>query len=171
MLWNGLLPRMIERVRAEFPGIEIHVEERALTSQWTGLTDCSLDIGIGTAPPPVYTRLAAEMQALDVYDAVGVAPHHPLANRTSLRLAELTDETFVHRDDEGLGEPFRLLRTEFVRRGFKPRRETKADSLEAMMVQLRAGTGWSMIPRSVRRRRLRRTGPGPWCCPPAVGSG
>jgi DNA-binding transcriptional LysR family regulator len=95
------------------------------------------------------------MQALDVYDAVGVAPHHPLANRTSLRLAELTDETFVHRDDEGLGEPFRLLRTEFVRRGFKPRRETKADSLEAMMVQLRAGTGWSMIPRSVRRHVAR----------------
>ncbi|HEV8497858.1 MAG TPA: LysR family transcriptional regulator [Gemmatimonadaceae bacterium] len=151
MLWNGLLPRMIERARTEFPGIEIHVEERALASQWSGLTDCSLDIGIGTAPPPTYTRLASEMQALDVYDAIGVAPSHPLAARTSITLAELSDETFVHRDDEGLGEPFRLLRTEFVRRGFKPRRETKADSLEAMMVQLRAGTGWSMIPRSVRR--------------------
>ena len=50
-LWNGLLARLIGRVRGQYPGLEIIVEERSLHAQWSALADCHIDIGFGTAPP------------------------------------------------------------------------------------------------------------------------
>ncbi|MGH7677996.1 MAG: LysR family transcriptional regulator [Gemmatimonadaceae bacterium] len=147
LVWNGLVARVIERVRREFPGIEIAVEEQSFHAQWNALSDCTTDLGLGSPPPRDYTQLSHETHALDVMDSAAFSRQHRFATRDTITLEELADEIFIHRDGV---DSFRLVRAEFARRGFKPRTERSVETLDSLLVLVCAGTGWTIIPRSVR---------------------
>ena len=147
LLWNGLVARAVERVRNEFPGIDLAVEEQSLHQQWSALVACTTDIGLGGAPPADYPQLSFETHALDVLDSAVVSKRHRLAARETLTLEDLENEPFIHRDGE---ESLRMVRAEFVRRGFRPRSEQRAESLDSILLLVRAGAGWTIVPRSIR---------------------
>src|SRR5690349_12498678 len=67
-LWNGMLGRLLEHVRSEYPGIEVMVDERGLRSQWDALADAKVDIAFGTAPPSEYAQFVVETHSLDLID-------------------------------------------------------------------------------------------------------
>jgi DNA-binding transcriptional LysR family regulator len=148
LIWNGLIARVIERARKEFPGIEIAVEEQSLHTQWRALTACTTDLGLGAQPPREYPQLSSETHALDVFDSIAVARDHAFAGRASIRLEELEREMFIRR--EGI-DSFRLVRSEFARRGFNPKAEYSAESFDSILVLVSAGAGWTIIPRSIRQ--------------------
>ena len=149
-IWNGLLGRLVEHVRAEYPGIEIVVDERSLRSQWDALATCDIDIAFGTAPPTEYMQFVAETHSLDIFDAIAVARTHPLAKRASVSLADLESHTWVRLAPTAADEPTRILQSVLTTRNFSPSASRHAANDDALRMLVRAGSGWAALPRSLR---------------------
>ena len=149
-LWNGLLARLVEQVRAEYPGIEIIVDERSLRAQWEALASCAVDIAFGTAPPSEYMQFVVETHSLDIVDGIAVAASHPLASRDSVTLKQLEEHTWVRHAPSVADEPTRILQSVLVSRDFTPHASRYAANDDALRMLVRAGAGWSALPRSLR---------------------
>ncbi len=86
-----LLPAILARYRAQYPGIEIHIDEGPdrLVLQW--LQDRRIDVGFVVLPEPRFDTCALlEDQMVAVLPA-----HHALAGKPALTLAELCGDPFV----------------------------------------------------------------------------
>lgn len=149
-LWNGLFGRLVEQVRDEYSGIEILVEELSLRAQWDALANAEVDVAFGTAPPSEYLQFVVETHSLDVIDAVAVSMDHPLADRTSVSLKDLRSETWVRHAPNVTDEPTRILQSVFSAQGFVPAATRQAANDDALRMLVRAGAGWSALPRSLR---------------------
>jgi DNA-binding transcriptional LysR family regulator len=149
-LWNGLLGRLVEQIRAEYPGIDIIIDERSLRSQWDALANCDIDIAFGTAPPTEYMQFVVETHSLDIIDAIAVAKTHPLAERTQVALADLEPHTWLRHSPMAADEPTRILQSVLTSREFAPRSSRHAANDDALRMLVRAGAGWSALPRSLR---------------------
>jgi DNA-binding transcriptional LysR family regulator len=149
-MWNGLLARLVEQVRTEYPGIEIVVDERALPAQWEALAACEIDIAFGTAPPAEYGGFVVESHTLDVIDAVVVSRTHPLASRASVTLADLERYAWIRHAPSVRDEPTRILQSLFLARRFTPTTTRHALNDDALRMMVRAGAGWSALPHSLR---------------------
>ena len=149
-LWNGLLGRIMEQARADFPGIEVVVEEFSGETQWTALENAEVDIGLGAALPAESMRLSGATHSLDVLDSIVVARTHPLASRESVTLDDLESETYIRYEPAIDGEATCNLRADFARRGFAPIAERAATNADSLRMLVRAGVGWSTLPRSMR---------------------
>lgn len=149
-LWNGLMGRLLEAVRAEFPAIEILIDERSLRTQWDALATAEIDIAFGTAPPAEYVQFAVETHSLDIIDSVVLAKEHPLATRASLNLADLRAETWVRLAPSVADEPTRIVQSVFTSSGFVPKASRHAANDDALRMLVRSSAGWSVLPRSLR---------------------
>ncbi|WP_233163959.1 LysR family transcriptional regulator [Chromobacterium sp. ASV23] len=86
-----LLPAILAHYRAQYPGIEIHIDEGPdrLVLQW--LQDRRIDVGFVVLPEPRFDTCALlEDQMVAVLPA-----HHALAGKSALTLAELCGDPFV----------------------------------------------------------------------------
>ena len=59
-LWNGLMARIIEQAREDYPGIDVVVEECTTYNQWQALVDAKVDIAFGSAPATEFMQCAVE---------------------------------------------------------------------------------------------------------------
>jgi DNA-binding transcriptional LysR family regulator len=149
-LSNGLVARIIQQVRAEYPGIELVIDDRELRPQWDALTECEVDIGIGTAPPDSHLHLAVETHSLDTLDSIIVGASHALATRTELELEDLRGESFIHYAPDIQCEPARVVEAELQARGFVPATIRRASTEDGVRMLVRSGAGWALIPGSIR---------------------
>jgi DNA-binding transcriptional LysR family regulator len=90
---GGFLPKVIDRLRSEYPRIAIHV---APVSQWTeqlhALRERTIDLQIGRLmQPAVEDDLQSDTLFFDGAHVVA-APQHPMARRRKIELADLIDE-------------------------------------------------------------------------------
>ena len=86
-----LLPPVLEKYRAAFPGIEIHVDEGPdnEVAQW--LADCRVDVGFVTLPNERFDTFFLMQDQL-----VALLPTtHPLAGKRSVTLADLCASPFA----------------------------------------------------------------------------
>jgi DNA-binding transcriptional LysR family regulator len=149
-LWNGLLGRIVEQTRSDYPGIEVVVEEFAGENQWTALENAEIDIGLGAALPAENPRLSGATHSLDALDTIVVARTHSLASRESATLEDLEAETYVRYEPAVEGEATRNLQALLARRGFAPAGQRSATNADSLRMLVRAGVGWSVLPRSMR---------------------
>src|SRR4051812_10442040 len=63
-LWNGLLARIVEQARADYPGIDVAIQEFSAENQWQALGDAEVDIAFGTAPPVESMQFSVETHSL-----------------------------------------------------------------------------------------------------------
>lgn len=149
-LWNGLLGRVVEQARADYPGIELVVQEYSGEMQWKALENAEIDIGLGAALTAENMRLASATHSVDLLDSIVVARTHPLALRESVTLADLEGETYIRYEPAVEGETTRNLQAALERRGFSPAAERVATNADSLRMLVRAGVGWSALPRSMR---------------------
>jgi len=149
-LWNGMLGRLLEHVRSEYPGIEIFVDERSLRGQWEALANAQIDIAFGTAPPGDYAQFVVETHSLDLIDAVAVSRRHPLASRDSVSLNDLRTETWIRHAPSVADEPTRIFQSVLSNSGFVPQSTRQAANDDALRMLVRSGAGWCALPRSLR---------------------
>jgi DNA-binding transcriptional LysR family regulator len=149
-LWNGLLGRIVEQARLDFPEIEMVVEEFASGDQWTALENAEVDIGFGAAPPAENARLVGATHSRDVLDTVIVARTHPLAGRASVTLQDMAGETYIRYEPAVEAEATRSLQAFLARSSFTPAAQRSASNVDALRMLVRAGAGWSVLPRSMR---------------------
>jgi DNA-binding transcriptional LysR family regulator len=149
-LWNGLLGRIVEQTGSDFPGIEVVVQEFAGENQWTALENAQIDIGLGAALPAENPRLSGATHSLDALDTIVVARTHPLASLESVTLEDLEAETYIRYEPAIEGEATRNLQALLARRGFAPAGQRSANNADSLRMLVRAGVGWSALPRSMR---------------------
>jgi DNA-binding transcriptional LysR family regulator len=149
-LWNGLLGRVVEQARIDYPGIEVIVQEFSGEMQWTALENAEIDIGLGAALSTDNMRFACATHSVDVMDSIVVARTHPLSTRDSVTLDELQDETYIRYEPPIETECTRQVAAFLARRGFAPIAERTATNADSLRMLVRAGVGFSVLPRSMR---------------------
>jgi DNA-binding transcriptional LysR family regulator len=143
-----LVARLIEQLRAEYPGIEVVVDNQSHQALWDAINAAQVDIGLGTMPPTTDLQLAVETVARDALDTAVLPSGHRLAKKKQVKLEDLRDETFIGLGPSIGSEPSELLRKEFAARDFKPAAIRDAANRDGISILIRAGAGWTTIPRS-----------------------
>ena len=93
--YTSILPDLLVAYRRRYPAVELQLKEMFTTDQLVAIAAGRLDVGLvryvgGALPSGVSVReLGADPLCLVVNAA------HPLANRESVRFAELADEGFI----------------------------------------------------------------------------
>lgn len=146
-LGSGLIGRIVERARSEYPAVQIGIMEGALDRQMQALLNHEADIGIGIPAPPEYSSLLSETVDVDVFDSVAISNAHPLAQHARLRLSDLAYETFIGYRSEVAGELTRALRAEFARKHFTPAAILEYDDVFSVSTAVEAGQGWTLLHR------------------------
>lgn len=144
-LATGLIGRIVQRVRLEYPGIELRITEGSLDGQMQALQLRDADIGIGIPAPAAYTDLVSETVDVDVFDSIAIAASHPLANRKRVKLSDLAGETYLTFSSEVAREFAKRVHTEFARRGFTPAAVREYDHVFSVIAAVDAAQGWVLF--------------------------
>ncbi len=145
-LTSGLIARIVTRLHAECPGIDLAVIEASTVRQWKSLQLLDADIGLGIPAPAEYSELVAETFSQDIFDAILVADTHPLAVHQSVALADLKPYTMLTWSASVAPEFNRQLRTEFKRIGFKISQVRAFEQASGVLTMVSAGQGWAFFP-------------------------
>jgi DNA-binding transcriptional LysR family regulator len=92
-------------------------------------------------------QLVAETFARDAIDTAVLPLGHRLARKRQIRLEELREETYIGLGPSVGSEPSALLRKEFEARDFRPAAIRDAANRDSITILIRAGAGWTAIPR------------------------
>ena len=151
---SGFTGRLLSYLATLDPGIEIVVKEGQIGEQWTCLRKGYVDLAIASAPADAAEDLHIETLLEDQVNLALLPPNHPLAARSSVKLDELANETFLtyywksdHSFEAKLHDAFRRAR-------FTPRKVLKLESTESLIARVSAGMGWS-IHRHALKGRIR----------------
>src|SRR6185503_9156425 len=146
-IWSGFVAELVTHIRSELPQVDLVVEESAGRDQWRALRAHTADIGLGIEPPADYTELSSEAQWVDLIDRVGVGIYHPFARRSVVDLEDLSAERFIWLQED-LDYVREALEQEFSRRHVDPPSMHLAETVADVGALVRAGQGWTLLPRS-----------------------
>jgi LysR family transcriptional activator of glutamate synthase operon len=138
-----LLPPVLARYRRKYPEIEILVTtattEVLLQSTLNGEIDLAIVMSPSDALAEVETIALMEEELVFVFP-----PRHPLAQKTTLRAADLQDLPFI---SHLRGTAMRTVQEQyFDEMGAHPRTVMEMESMEAIKSLIRAGMGSSLLP-------------------------
>jgi LysR family transcriptional activator of glutamate synthase operon len=144
-----LLPGVLAAFRALHPHVGFTLHEGSRSELEERVRHGELDLAI-TSPLPELGKDLTGMQLLRDELVAALPPHHRLARRDEVELAQLADEEFIF-----LGESFGELRT-ITRRaceaaGFEPRVTFEAEGLATMRGLVGAGLGVALLPQLASR--------------------
>ena len=144
-----VLPQMANAVRKAHPGIELELQSQ--TYVYTALElvrDGSLDLAFARLPIP-HAELA--WRVVEVEELICALPEsHPLADRDSIRLAELRDEDFVSLPDDQGSILQSTMYSLCVTAGFRPRVAQVAPDSSTVLALVAAGAGVTITLSSVK---------------------
>jgi DNA-binding transcriptional LysR family regulator len=138
-----LLPTLVQRARAELPGLKLSVHGEMLTPQMAAdLEEGRLDVAV-LRPPVVSPEIALAPLEHDLLVAALPAAS-PYAQRAQLDLADLAEEAFVgYPADSVVTRTFReACRAE----GFTPRVVQEAAETSTLLSLVAAGMGIALVP-------------------------
>jgi DNA-binding transcriptional LysR family regulator len=149
---SGLAARLVSRIKERYPEIELTVTESGGHQQWVALKRGEADVGLGVAPPAAYVTLRSEPQYSDVVDVALVAPDDPLARQSDVALADLPGSFLALEDmsTEIDDVKRRIVAALGDLRGRGALDVEEAVGVDDLMARVRAGTGWTFVPRLVR---------------------
>lgn len=148
-----LLPTLARVLHEDMPGIELDLKGEMLTPrQVTALGDGTIDVGF--LRPPVNDP-GLEVRVLRREPLIAALPEsHPLADRPSVRLADLKAETFIsypsHRRSVVHDAVFAACR----RAGFQPTEVQEVAETSTLVAFVAAGLGVALVPASVQHLHI-----------------
>jgi DNA-binding transcriptional LysR family regulator len=136
-----IVPHMLTRFQAEYPGVSIHLRDGNRREINTALVKGDIDIAIMGKPPQV-----AEIDAhrFAPHPSVMIAaPTHPLVGAEKIPLRALANERFIVRED---GSGTRALMDRFFQAAdFTPEIVMSSSSNETIKQAIMAGMGLALI--------------------------
>lgn len=136
---TGVLPQLIQGFTAAYPGVRITTRHAVTWLQIEGLKDGGIDLGFLTGP--VDRQLFHTLPVQSNRCAAIAHKQHWLAERDSVRLAELADEPFVMGNEEDWQHFHSYIYGECSRVGFRPRVVQRAFNSVALFGLIAAGMG------------------------------
>jgi DNA-binding transcriptional LysR family regulator len=148
----SLVPRVVQRLAALHPEIDIELRERSTSDQVRALAAGVTDLGL--APLPVADP-GLDVEVLAREPTVAAVPvAHPLARSRRLTLRRLAEHPFVLFPREQAPGYHDLLMTAVTSAGTPPRVIQQAAETQTIMGLVAAGTGVSLVPASVQQLAL-----------------
>ncbi|GAA4892961.1 DNA-binding transcriptional LysR family regulator [Stackebrandtia albiflava] len=145
-----VLPRVLRDHRTAYPGVTLDIREMTTADQLTALTEHRIDVGVMREPPDVMTGL--RFTTLWDEPLVAILPKgHPLAERRTVRTADLAGSPFVllpRTAGPGLYDRIAGLCTDA---GFQPRIAQSAVEWLTVCGLVEIGVGVSIGPACIRR--------------------
>jgi DNA-binding transcriptional LysR family regulator len=147
----NVMPPILRRFRKDYPDVDLMLYELSTTQQVAALHERRIDIGF-VRPPFSASDLALEVIARE--PLVTILPFdHPLAERPSLRLAELTGEPFIlFPNSYGPGLHARIVAA-CHQAGFNPRVVQEAIGQPTIVSLVSVGIGVSILPAAIQHLR------------------
>jgi DNA-binding transcriptional LysR family regulator len=145
-LASGFVARVLARIAAEYPNIEMRVVEGTLIRQFRILQLGEADIGIGVTATRDFPELASETLHISIFDMAAFANSHPFAKRESVSIHELAGETFIAWGGEIAVELRRMIEREFKRIHFVPAKQRAFEQPFAIASAVAANQGWTLVP-------------------------
>lgn len=144
---SSLLPLALSRFQSEHPNIDLTVRSLRLQALIATLT--SREISMSLLWEYAWSKLELPQMNLrflmDDPSLLVVAETHRLANRKSVRMSELLDETWVIRAE---GHPmFEVIVKASNTVGFSPRIAYEANDYQEVQAMVAIGVGISLVPR------------------------
>lgn len=138
-----LLPRALAKFNQHYTGIELRLFEAGIQTLLDLLESGMADMAISTLPVDDPSLTVEPLFTEDLVAVVG--PQHPLANRTSIALNDLSDEPWVLSPDN---YELRESTLEACQRaGFVPRVVLDGGEMDTLLRVVVAGMGVMLVPR------------------------
>ena len=154
--FHPALPQALLRYGQIAPNVRLKLSEMYTEPQFAALLAGEIDIGF-VRNEPAHAQDARDLR-LSVIDRepllLALPTGHPLANRNSVRLAEVAGDAFV-------SQPRKLAATLYDRlvklataAGFQPTIVQHAQQINGLLALVAAGLGLALVPASMRAVRL-----------------
>lgn len=142
-LASYILPTAIYYFRKQYPDVKFELNQNSYSELIEAVIKGDINIAILGPIPAEKEKIKSSV--LFTEDIVALLPsNHPLANRSSIKLTELRDESFV------LFPEGYILRKEImegcIQRGFRPKVSFEGKDLDAIKGLVSAGLGVTLIP-------------------------
>lgn len=147
--FNPAMRGIVGRFRRRWPGVALSFAEMSTTDQFAGLLEDKIDIGFARpgpgAVPDGVTVLTVSRESL-----VAVLPaDHPLADRSSLSVAELAGQSFImHPRERGPGLHDTIMAL-CAAAGFQPSVDIEVHQLPTIVSLAATGLGISIVPEAL----------------------
>ena len=143
------LPQLINQFRRNYPNIDVNLVQFTSAPLQEALEHGSLDIGF-TRPFEVPHPAGLVWRYVYIEPLTVVMRYdHPLAPQTKLNFAAIAREPFVMLSREEATYSFDLMMQVCANRKFIPTIVKQTRGMEAVLLEIEAGTGISIVPRSV----------------------
>lgn len=146
----ALMPQIIRRFRAQYPRVDLVIEESTTTELLRRIEDHSLDVAL--VRYPVLTPTAAQLTVLQMDQLLlAVSSDSPLAQRSEIGLAELIDQPFIAYSRTLVPTMHVLTMQVFQDAGVQPRIAQEAVQVQTILGLVESGLGVAMVPAVVSR--------------------
>ena len=154
--FHPALPRVLLRHGQVAPNVRVELSELYTEPQFEALLDGQIDVGfVRDEPVRAVDARALRMTVLDREPLLLALPSgHPLAGRSSLRLAEVANESFVTQPREVAATLHDRLIKLANKAGFQPQIRQQAQQVNGMLAMVAAGLGLALVPATMRVVRL-----------------
>lgn len=148
-----LLPTLARILDEELPDLQLDLRGELLTPmQVAALREHTLDIGF--LRPPVRDP-GLDVRVLRKEPLIAVLPAaHPLAAKTSVRLAELAHDRFITYPSQHRSVVYEAVLDACEHAGFIPTRTLEVTETSTLVVFVAAGVGVALVPASVQHLRV-----------------
>jgi LysR family transcriptional activator of glutamate synthase operon len=137
-----LLPSALAAFNTRYPGIELRLREAGIATLLEQLAAGLADLAVVALPVDDPDLTVAPLFSEEL--VLAVAPQHPLAHRSSVRLSDMANEAFV------LSPPnYELRETTLVacrQAGFAPRVVLDGGEMDTLLRFVAAGLGVALVP-------------------------
>ena len=141
---DELLPPALEQFSRAYPYVEISLSYHSFNTLASMLYDGGLDLAL-TLYFDIQAREKLRFRVLEGgRDHIALLRRHPLAQRESVRLAELKDETFIMVDYHDSAVSPKLILDACGAQGFTPRVRF-SPSIQTSMLWVQAGLGLAVL--------------------------
>ena len=141
---SGPLQPLLREFGARHPRVELSLESLDRHSQLAALEDRMIDVGLMAEPVPEDRFLCQRFVAAPF--VVALPRQHPLANRSSLRIADIEHEPFVMFPAASRSRTHEMIVAACIAAGFMPYIAEEADRTHTCLALVDAGVGVTLLP-------------------------
>jgi DNA-binding transcriptional LysR family regulator len=150
---SGFLPEVLKAFGTEFPGVEVSFVEMTPVEQLAALAKGEIHIGFAYGRGATEVPGISSMLLVTSVFGVSVSKLHPMASRSSARLADVRQGTFLSVGDDNTSTHRREIVRIFEEEGVKPRAVRQIQTFESLLTMVSADQGLTLLPEVLDLRR------------------
>lgn len=141
-----VLPDLLRRYAIQHPKVELHLADLTLLEQMERVRSRTLDAGLVRLPAPPQSDDIRHAPIGRFPLAVALPAHHPLAEHSVLRLADLAEIPFSAPDPRRVPWLAEQLNQACRAAGFEPTLRGRVNSVAGMLALTAAGSAAALVP-------------------------